>query len=203
MSRSKPVEVLIAEDDPLVSEMIRGTLQDLGYHVVGEAGNGPHAVELTQALQPDVVLMDIEMPGIKGIEAAQRINEICPTPMVMLTAYETPALVRQASAAGAGAYLVKPPRPRELDRAIIIARARFADLMALRRLNQELQTTLDQVKTLSGLLPICASCKKIRDDSGYWQQVEVYLQEHSEAEFTHGFCPDCLTELYPDFYKQE
>jgi AmiR/NasT family two-component response regulator len=203
MNRSKPVEVLIAEDDPLVSEMIRGTLQDLGYQVLGEAGDGRQAIELAQALQPDVVLMDIEMPGLNGIEATQRINETCPTSVVMLTAYETSALVKQASTAGAGAYLVKPPRPRELERAITIAMARFADLMALRRLNQELQAALDQVKTLNGLLPICASCKKIRDDSGYWQQVEVYLQQHSQAEFTHGLCPDCLAALYPDYYKQE
>src|SRR6185503_10306114 len=126
-----------------------------------------------------------------------------PTPVVMLTAYETPALVKQAaSIAGAGAYLIKPPKARELERAITIALARFDDLMALRRLNEELQAALAKVKILSGLLPICASCKKIRDDGGYWQQVEVYISEHSEAEFTHGLCPDCLLKLYPDFYHE-
>jgi PAS domain S-box-containing protein len=63
----------------------------------------------------------------------------------------------------------------------------------------ELQEALAHVKTLSGLLPICASCKKIRDDTGYWQQVEIYIQKHSRAAFTHGFCPDCIQRLYPDF----
>jgi AmiR/NasT family two-component response regulator len=201
MDQSKQVKVLIVEDDPLVSEMIRGTLEDLGYLVVGEALDGRHAVELTQVLQPQVVLMDIEMPGINGIEATQWINETCPTPIVILTAYETPALVQQASAAGVGAYLVKPPRARELERAITITMARFDDLLILRRTNKELQAALAHVKALSGLLPICASCKKIRSDDGYWQQVEVYLREHSNAEFTHGLCPDCLTKLYPDFYR--
>lgn len=67
------------------------------------------------------------------------------------------------------------------------------------RLIEELTTTLAQAKTLRGLLPICSSCKKIRNDRGYWQQVEVYIQEHSEAGFSHGVCPDCMRRLYPEF----
>jgi len=66
----------------------------------------------------------------------------------------------------------------------------------------ELQEALDKVKTLSGLLPICSSCKKIRDDQGYWQQVEVYIQDHSDAEFSHGICPDCARKLYPDLFDK-
>jgi AmiR/NasT family two-component response regulator len=203
MKQDRRVGVLIAEDDPLVGEMIRGTLEDLGYTVAGEAIDGRQAVELTRRLRPDVVLMDVAMPQVNGIEAAQQIHETCPTPVVMLTAYETPTLIEQAIAAGVGAYLIKPPRPRELERAIMIAMARFDDLMALRHLNQELEAALAKVKTLSGLLPICASCKKIRDDQGYWQQVEVYIRDHSEVEFTHGLCPDCIEKLYPDYYQNE
>ena len=67
----------------------------------------------------------------------------------------------------------------------------------------ELQTALSEVKTLSGLLPICCSCKKIRDDTGYWRQIETYLQEHSNAAFSHGICPACAKELYPDYYNDE
>lgn len=67
----------------------------------------------------------------------------------------------------------------------------------------ELQEALANVKTLSGLLPICASCKKIRDDEGYWHQVEEYISEHSEVVFTHGICPDCLKKLYPEFYEKD
>jgi hypothetical protein len=67
----------------------------------------------------------------------------------------------------------------------------------------ELQEALDRVKTLSGFLPICASCKKIRDDTGYWNQVEVYIRDHSEAEFSHALCPECAKELYPSFYKHK
>jgi hypothetical protein len=66
--------------------------------------------------------------------------------------------------------------------------------------NEELQKALTKIKTLSGLLPICASCKKIRDDQGYWTQLEYYISEHSEAEFTHGCCPECMKKLYPEMY---
>ncbi len=69
------------------------------------------------------------------------------------------------------------------------------------KLIHELQEALAEVKTLSGLLPICSSCKKIRDDKGYWNQIESYISEHSEAEFSHGICPECAKKLYPEFYK--
>jgi YesN/AraC family two-component response regulator len=172
-------------------------LRQAGYTVVGRAVDGEQAVEMACTASPDVVLMDIEMPKLDGIEAARRIQECCPLPVVMLTAYESMDLVKQASVAGVGAYLVKPANAREIERSITIARARFNDLVELRRLNAELEAALAQVRTLSGLLPICAACKKIRDDQGYWHQVEVYIRNHSQAEFSHGICPDCARKLYP------
>ena len=71
------------------------------------------------------------------------------------------------------------------------------------RLIGELQEALAEVRTLSGLLPICASCKRIRDDKGYWQQIEAYIQAHSEAEFSHSVCPECARELYPELFEEE
>lgn len=208
MELPKDLQVLIAEDEPLVSEMIKGILKELKYAVVGQARNGQQAVTMTQMLEPDVVLMDIQMPDMDGLEATLHIYKSCPTPVVILTAYDSPDLILQASEVGVGAYLLKPPKAREVERAITIAMARFGDLMSLRYLNAELearnaelQEALDKVKQLSGLLPICSHCKKIRDDEGYWQQVEVYIRDHSEAEFSHGICPDCMKNFYADFYK--
>jgi len=71
------------------------------------------------------------------------------------------------------------------------------------KLIRELREAIDKIKTLSGMLPICASCKKIRDDKGYWKQIEEYLRDHSEAEFSHSLCPDCAKKLYPEFYQEE
>ncbi|MFH1148561.1 MAG: PAS domain-containing protein [Pseudomonadota bacterium] len=70
------------------------------------------------------------------------------------------------------------------------------------KLIEDLREALAKVKTLSGLLPICASCKKIRDDKGYWNQIEKFISEHSEAEFSHGICPECITKLYPELNRQ-
>ena len=74
---------------------------------------------------------------------------------------------------------------------------------ALSKRNKELHRALYEVKQLRGLIPICAECKKIRDDQGYWQQVEVYIRDHSEAEFGHGICPECMKKLYPDFCEDK
>ncbi len=216
MKLPENLRVLIADDDFMVRQMIRGRLEDLGHTAVGEASSGQQAVEMVQSLQPDIVLMDIDMPDVDGIEATRAIYESNPTPVVILTAYDTPDLVGQAGRVGAGAYLVKLPTGREIQRAIIIAMARFGDMMELRRLNDELQTrndelylrneqlqaALDKVKLLSGLLPICSHCKKVRDDEGYWQEVEVYVSRHSEADFSHGICPNCLQKFYPEVYHE-
>ena len=196
------VKVLIAEDNFLVGEMIHGVAEEAGCVVVGRATDGRQAVEMTTELHPDVVLMDIKMPDLDGIEAAEIIQIRCPTPVVILTAYDTPEMVKAAGAAEVGAFLAKPPKARELGQAIVIAKARFGDLLSLRRTNdalqrrtKELEEALAKIKTLRGLIPICASCKKIRSDKGFWQQLEDYLTEHSEADFTHGICPECLEQM--------
>jgi AmiR/NasT family two-component response regulator len=199
MVESKPLRVVIADDQESMSAIIRRQLIKIGHVVIGKATNGRQAVEMTQLLQPDIVLMDIEMPEMDGLEAARLIHEKSPRPVVLLTGHDDPEMVRKASQAGVGAYLMKPPSAPEIERAIIIAVARFADLMELRRLNIELQLALDNVKALKGLLPICAGCKKIRDDKGYWEGVETYIKKHADVEFSHGLCPECLTRLYPEY----
>ncbi len=149
MGVKKDTQVLVAEDDYLVGKMITGMLEEIGYRIAGQASNGLEAVDLTRSLQPDVVLMDIKMPDIDGIEAAQRIREICPTPVVVLTAYETSELVTRAGEAGVGAYLIKPPNAQEMERAITIAMARFKDMMELHRLNTELKARNDDLDTFA------------------------------------------------------
>ena len=133
------IRVLIADDKYLVGEMIQGLLEDAGYSVVGRAIDGEQAVEMTASLRPDVVLMDIRLPGIDGIEATRRIQGCCPTPVVALTAHEDLELVAEATEAGVGAYLIKPPDIREIHRAIKISTARFEDLLRLQRMNEALE----------------------------------------------------------------
>jgi two-component system, response regulator PdtaR len=218
MTFSPPVHVLIAEDDALLNDSIARQVTRLGYTVTEQAYDGPRAVELAVKTHPAVVLMDLQMidpvsgreDARAGFKAVREIQKRAPSAIILLTAHESPDLIRQAGETGVSAYVVKPARDNELDRAIAIARARFADLQELKRLatelkliNDELANALAKVKTLSGLLPICAYCKKVRDDRGYWQQVDLYLQEHSEVQFSHGLCPECCQQHYPDVFSSE
>ena len=150
--QQQKVNVLIAEDDFIVSETIQKEVENLGFTVAGKAPDGQMAVNLTKTLKPDVVMMDIEMPDMDGLEATRQICQTCPTPVVILTAYDTPDLLKQAGEAGAGAYLVKMPESREIERAIRISIARFDDMMALRRLNTELQSGNEALRKSEGKL---------------------------------------------------
>ncbi len=198
MITRRPFKVLIAEDQDSIREFLKKQLEKIGHTIVATATNGAEAVELASSRQPDVVLMDIEMPKMDGIEATRIIQEKTPLPVVLLTAHDEPDMVRRASQVGAGAYLLKPPSADEIERSMIIAVARFSDLMELRRLNAELKKALENEKILTGLLPICAHCKNIRNDKGYWEAVEGYITEHTEAHFSHSICPSCMVKLYPD-----
>ncbi len=137
--KGQGLRVLIAEDDFLVSEMIEGELVDAGYEIVGKAANGIRAVELTLSLEPDIVLMDIRMPEMTGLEATRQIMDCCPTPVIILTAYENIDMVENAGDAGVGAYLNKPLDAQELEKAILIARARFNDIKELKEKNRQLE----------------------------------------------------------------
>jgi len=191
----KSIKILVVEDEYLVSEDIIRGLKAHGYVDIIEASDGEEAFEKTCALQPDVVLMDIMIPMLDGIEAARKIQDCCPTPIVIITAYESPDLLEKAVGAGVSAFLTKPPQQDEIERAIVIALARHADLMEVRRLNMELEKSLSEIKTLRGIIPICSYCKKIRDDKGLWEKLEAYLHSHSEAEFSHGVCPECYKKI--------
>ena len=142
MMSPKKIHVLIAEDDFLVCEEIIRELKKSGYEHIDLATNGKKAVEMTALLQPDVVLMDIQMPKMDGLKAAQKIQKNCPTPVVILTAHESLELIAKASNMGVGAYITKPPKKEEIERAVMIAMARHKDLMELQRLNIKLKKEL-------------------------------------------------------------
>lgn len=125
--------VLLVDDEALIRMGMRAMLTDLGYRVVGEAADGQEAIEKVAALDPDIVIMDIRMPGMDGLEATRRIMATHPVPIIVLTAYNHRSLVEEAADAGVLAYLMKPVRESDVAPAIEVARARFADLRWLRR----------------------------------------------------------------------
>lgn len=130
------LRVVIGEDEGLTRLRLSMSLQRLGVTVVGTAANGEEAVRATRELRPDVVLMDIQMPELDGLQALRRIMTECPTPVVMLTAYSDLETVQRAEAAGAVGYLSKPILDEELGPEILRARERFSIFKA----EQEKQT---------------------------------------------------------------
>jgi AmiR/NasT family two-component response regulator len=128
--------VLIVEDDFLTSEMLRGLVEDLGLSVIGNATTGTEAVRLAKFLKPQLILMDIDIPETDGIRATELIEKESPTPIVIVTSDGSIEWVQKAEAAGAGAYVVKPPCISDLEKAIMIAFARFKDQQENQRLKK-------------------------------------------------------------------
>jgi phosphoserine phosphatase RsbU/P len=189
------MRVLIAEDDAVSRRVLEAFLSGWGYEVAA-VSNGDQAWErLKQPDVPHLILLDSMMPGMGGLEICRKVREGgYPTPayLILLTARAQSEDIVQGLNAGADDYITKPFHREEL-RARIRCGERVVDLqMSLAQRVRELEEALASIKRLQGLLPICSYCKKIRNDRNYWQQVESYIGEHSEAVFTHGICPECF-----------
>ncbi len=185
--------ILIVEDEVIVAKDIKNSVETLGYRVAGLAHTGADAVERALNSAPDLVLMDIMLKGdMDGTTAAALIRERLDVPVIFLTAYSDEETLGRAKLTGPFGYILKPFEERELRAAIEIALYRHA-------IERELADARSKIKVLQGLIPICAECKKIRDDGGFWNQLEVYIKEHSEADFTHGYCPECAKKMLDEF----
>ncbi len=143
-----PFNVVIAEDEALIRLDLREMLEEEGYVVAGEAGDGETAVKLAEELRPDLVIMDVKMPGLDGISAAERITVNQLAPVIILTAFSQRDLVQRASEAGAMAYLIKPFTKADLVPAIEVAVSRFAEIAALNAEAASLRERLEVRKLL-------------------------------------------------------
>lgn len=194
-----PVNILVVEDDEHVSTVLEARLQSFGYDVCAIAKSGPAAVRKAVDHNPDLVLMDILLEGdMNGVEAAELIHNQVDVPIVFVTCLSDQALLERAVRANAYGYILKPYDNAELRYTIEIALVKYRAAKEREQLIAKLEKALNEVKRLSGLLPICASCKKIRNEDGTWQQIEAYIHAHSEADFSHSICPECAKTLYPE-----
>jgi AmiR/NasT family two-component response regulator len=141
---SEPIRVLIAEDEALIRLDLKEMLEEEGYSVVAEVGDGQQAVDQAQALRPDLVILDIQMPVLDGLSAAEQIAGARVAPVIVLTAFSQRELVERARDAGAMAYLVKPFSKNDLVPAIEVARARFTEMTAL---DGEVKTLEERLET--------------------------------------------------------
>ena len=210
-------DILIVDDTPANLRLLSDVLVERGYKV-RLAPNGRLALMGAQAAPPDLILLDIKMTGLSGYDVCARLKSESRThdiPIIFISAQDQTEDKIKAFTSGGVDYVTKPFQVEEVL-------ARIATHMTIRNLqkelqgkniqledknsqlqekNAQLQDAFDNIKTLKGFIPICANCKKIRDDEGFWENVEVYVRDHTEAEFSHGICPDCSHKLYPDLYE--
>jgi phosphoserine phosphatase RsbU/P len=189
------MRVLIADDDSVSLRGLLGLMQSWGYDVV-MADNGMTALSVLASTDaPRLALIDWEMPGLHGPDVCRKVRDshASDSPyLILLTSRSARSDIITGLDAGANDYLVKPFDPGEL-RARVQAGARIVELQrGLAEKVTQLEAALRRVRRLSGLLPICAYCKAIRDDSDYWHRVEEYVSEHADVQFSHGICPNCL-----------
>jgi DNA-binding response OmpR family regulator len=192
-------KILIVEDEADYANMLQLRLTSVGYEV--DALNDPlKAMDAVTSNLPDLILLDVNMPNLSGFDLCRQLKSREKTrdiPVIFLTARMATDDVVEGFNAGGVDYVTKPVNSQAL-----LARVRtHIELKKARdkqaELIEQLQDSLAQIKQLKGFIPICAHCKKIRNDEGFWQKVEVYIEKHSDATFSHGICPECIEKYYP------
>jgi sigma-B regulation protein RsbU (phosphoserine phosphatase) len=195
------MRILIAEDNLVSKNLLNVALKKWGHEVVAVDDGKAAWEELQKSDAPKLVILDWNMPEMDGLQVCQRVRESgTPDPpyIIILTARTQKKDIVQALEAGANDYMTKPFNNMELRARVRVGQRMIEMKEKLALQVQELRTALEHIKTLQGIIPICSFCKKIRDDQGYWSQVEAYLSLHSDARFSHGFCPECMGRHFPE-----
>lgn len=196
---SDTITILVVEDDHDLLRLLGDTLTGQGY-LVQFADSGEMALASVVASPPDLILLDIMMPGMNGFEVLRWLkarDASCDIPIIFLSAHNQAVQRVKGLKLGAIDFISKPFETEELQARVRTHLEAHRLRLRIEQQRDELCSALSRLKILSGFLPICANCKKIRDENGCWNQVEVYIREHSEADFSHGVCPECTQILFP------
>jgi DNA-binding response OmpR family regulator len=185
--------VLVVDDNPQNLQFLGNLLESNGYEAI-LADRGDSSLTILDRELPDLILLDIMMPEMDGYEVCcaikenQRTKEI---PIIFVTAKSEMEDLLLAFKCGAADYVNKPFNSEEL--------------LARIKTHVELKLAREEIKTLQGIIPICAKCMKIKDDKGFWNNIQLYIESRTEALFSHGLCPECMKEMYgdQDWYKRE
>lgn len=210
MVADRRFKVLIVDDEQINIQVLTAAFRD-DYELL-VARNGDEAVIMTAEQRPDLVLLDVMMPGMNGFEVCRILKsnpELAEIPVIFLTAMDSSEAQITGLGLGGVDYITKPIIFDQL-------RLRMHNHLEIKRRNDiikqqrdeleqrklELESALARIKRLEGVIPICMHCKSIRDDNAVWQRLEQYIVDHSDAHFSHGICPTCIKERYPDLVDQ-
>lgn len=191
MSKRKPL-ILVVDDNPQNVQVLAKTLEQENYELA-VAMTGKDALDFAAAEEPDLILLDVMMPEMDGYEVCRILKNSTASanvPVIFLTAKREPDDIVKGFDAGGVDYIIKPFNAHEL--------------LARVKTHVELSQARREIMELKGIIPICSNCKNVRNDEGYWQKVETYVESRSDASFSHGVCPDCMEKLYGDkeWYKK-
>jgi len=178
--------IMVVDDNHDSLKLLTDILSEQGFQV-RQALNGRLALAAVKQHSPDLFILDIRMPEMDGFELCRQLkkNDITrDVPVIFISGLDNPNDKVKAFKIGGQDYITKPFEDTEVL-------ARVKTHITLRKKEIELKRALAEVQQLKGIIPICCQCKQIRDDQGYWQQVEKYISEHSDVQFTHSYCPLC------------
>ncbi len=213
MSKHIDPVILLVDDNSQNLQVLGSMLKENGYKPLATK-SGNEALSFMQSTQPDLILLDIMMPVMNGIEVCNHLKAKDITkdiPIIFITALDDTLNKIHAFEAGGVDYITKPFQKEEVlarIKAHLTIRTQQKQLKEQNlRLKQEIierKRAEEEIKVLRGIIPICSKCKKIRDDKGYWNQIETYIENHSQAQFSHGLCEKCSDELYGNqkWYKK-
>jgi DNA-binding response OmpR family regulator len=192
------MNILVGEDEAISRLLLETTLGRFGYKVKA-VGDGQKAWEvLSQPNPPQLAILDWNMPEVDGLELCRRVRKGKEyVYVILLTGRGDREDILEGLRAGADDFIVKPFDPDQLQ-ARLKTGERIVNLeQNLKKTIEELRSTLEHVQQLQGLLPICMYCKSIRDDAETWQKIESYIEQRSEARFTHAICEKCFEKRFP------
>ena len=193
------IKVLIIEDDAADAELLCRFLSRAEgvYFDTERVERMSSGIDFLRKKNFDIVIADLGLPDSLGVETFLSLHELYPEiPMIVLTGLDDHKTALKAVQGGAQDYLVKG----KIDTNLLTRSIQYA--IERQKLITQLEKSLKEIKTLRGLLPMCAWCKKIRDDKGYWQELESYVRKHTDTAFTHGICPDCMKKINPELYER-
>ncbi|MCP4724815.1 MAG: response regulator [bacterium] len=192
-------KILLVDDKVENLIALEKILDDLDVELI-RSTSGNDALEKLLEHEFAIVLLDIQMPGMDGFETVEIMRQKEKTkllPVILVSAvYSTDYYKIKGVESGAIDFITKPIVPEILLGKIQLFLEHY-------RNKKHLEISLEEIKTLRGLIPICSHCKKIRNDEGYWQQIESYITQHTDAVFSHGICEACGDELYSDYYVKD